>query len=313
MPVVVVGAGLAGLTAARRLADLGRPVVVLEQSGRVGGRLATRRLAGAVLDHGAQFFTVRGEDFATVAGQWVDGGLVFEWSRGFADRPDGFPRYAAAGGFGALAERLTDGLDVRLHTPVRRVAAEDGAWRVTWDGGEVEAEAVVLTAPLPRALATLPARMVDGLLHRVTYDPTLALLLVLDAPSLVPPPGGRQPEEGPFSFVADNAMKGISAVPALTLHARGAVSRARFEDADEVLVADLTAAARPWLGGAGVVAAGLERWAHATPVASWPEPCYVARTDPGPLVLAGDAFAGPKIEGAWRSGMAAAAAVTPRA
>ena len=309
MPVVVVGAGLAGLTAARRLVDRGRPVVVLEQGDRVGGRLATRRLAGAVLDYGAQFFTVRGEDFAAVTGRWLADGRVFEWGRGFADRPDGFPRYAAVGGFATLAGHLGEGLDVRLATPVRRVSPAGDAWTVAWDGGEMEAEAVVLTAPVPRTLATLPGRLVDGLLNRVTYDPTLALLLVLDGPSVVPAPGGRQPEEGPFSFVADNALKGISPVPALTLHARGAVSSARFEDADEVLVADFTAAARPWLGGAGVVAAGLERWAHATPVESWPEPCYVARTDPAPLVLAGDAFAGPKIEGAWRSGVAAAEAL----
>jgi predicted NAD/FAD-dependent oxidoreductase len=146
----------------------------------------------------------------------------------------------------------------------------------------------------------------------VAYEPTLALLLVLDGPSAVPPPGARQPEEGPFSFVADNAMKGISERPALTLHARPAVSLARFDDPDDLVVADLTAAARRWTGAAGVVAAALERWAHATPLETWPHPCLVASAGPGPLVLAGDAFAGPKVEGAWRSGAAAAAVLDRR-
>ena len=53
--VVVVGAGLAGLTAARALLAAGRSVVVLEARDRVGGRTLTRRVNGAVLDLGAQW------------------------------------------------------------------------------------------------------------------------------------------------------------------------------------------------------------------------------------------------------------------
>ncbi|WP_246734224.1 FAD-dependent oxidoreductase, partial [Oharaeibacter diazotrophicus] len=41
--VAVVGAGLAGLAAARRLAKAGAVVSVFERADRPGGRLATRR------------------------------------------------------------------------------------------------------------------------------------------------------------------------------------------------------------------------------------------------------------------------------
>jgi monoamine oxidase len=54
--VVVVGAGFAGLTAARRLAAAGRHVVVLEARDRVGGRVRNHALAdGEVVEVGGQF------------------------------------------------------------------------------------------------------------------------------------------------------------------------------------------------------------------------------------------------------------------
>jgi monoamine oxidase len=54
--VCVVGAGLAGLTAARELTDAGRDVVVLEARDRVGGRVLTEQLSdGTLIDHGGQW------------------------------------------------------------------------------------------------------------------------------------------------------------------------------------------------------------------------------------------------------------------
>jgi monoamine oxidase len=53
--VIVVGAGMAGLTAARALAEAGRTVTLLEASGRVGGRIHTVREGDEVIELGAEF------------------------------------------------------------------------------------------------------------------------------------------------------------------------------------------------------------------------------------------------------------------
>ncbi len=54
--VAVVGAGIAGLVAARGLADAGKDVVVLEARDPVGGRIQNRELGdGVVVEVGGQW------------------------------------------------------------------------------------------------------------------------------------------------------------------------------------------------------------------------------------------------------------------
>jgi len=53
--VVVVGAGMAGLTAARALAEAGLKVLVLEAQDRIGGRIWTRHIGDEAIELGAEF------------------------------------------------------------------------------------------------------------------------------------------------------------------------------------------------------------------------------------------------------------------
>lgn len=55
-PVVVLGAGCAGLAAARRLRDKGVPVVLVEAAGRVGGLAGGVELGGDIYEYGPHIF-----------------------------------------------------------------------------------------------------------------------------------------------------------------------------------------------------------------------------------------------------------------
>ncbi|MFM8793316.1 MAG: NAD(P)/FAD-dependent oxidoreductase, partial [Acidimicrobiales bacterium] len=134
MRTVIIGAGLSGLMAARSLHDAGREVIVLDKGRGVGGRLATRRIGDARLDHGAQFFTVRSDEFRSVVDSWLADGVVREWCRGFGEQ-DGHPRYVGTDGMTSIAKHLARGLDVRTSTLAFSLRREDDCWQVRTDDG----------------------------------------------------------------------------------------------------------------------------------------------------------------------------------
>ena len=308
--VVVLGSGMAGLTVARLLTDAGHDVVVLDKGRRPGGRMATEELVGgARADKGAQFFTVRSAALADEVDRWVTDGLVHQWCLGFG-ADDGHPRFVVTGGMARLAARLAEGLDVRQSVTVDTVRTVSDGWLVSWpeghgrQAGTQRCDAVVVTAPLPQAAVLLGD---EAAVPDVHYDATLSLVLALDRTAVVPAPGGVQLADDPvWSWVADNVAKGVSDLPAVTLHSTAALATARWEDDSALLTADLITAAEPWLGDAVVITARLQRWRYATPSGPRPERCLEVASG---VVLAGDAFGGPRIEGAFLSGLAAAGAL----
>ena len=83
--IVIVGAGVAGLTAARELAAAGMRVLVLEARDRFGGRISTHHTAGGPVELGAEF--VHGA-FEEILGVVEEAGLRLREAGRTAPRPD---------------------------------------------------------------------------------------------------------------------------------------------------------------------------------------------------------------------------------
>ena len=317
---LIVGAGISGLLAANALQRHGWDVTVLDKGRGVGGRMATRRVGGGTFDHGTQFFTVRGDRFSDLVEGWLDTGAAAEWSRGFADadgRPneDGHPRYRGSRGMTSIPKYLARGLDVRTGERAVRVDASAGGWEVACESGlRLEASALLLAMPVPQALALatsgdyrLPASASQQL-EAVSYGPCFALMVLLDGPADVPGPGGMQIKGEPLDWIGDNQRKGISDLPAITIHAGPEWSSAHFEDDEADVTRRLISFASDHLGtdlSTRVIESSLARWRYSWVTDTHPEP-FLAASDNPALLFCGDAFGQPKVEGAALSGLAAA-------
>jgi hypothetical protein len=190
--VAIVGAGMAGAACARYLADRGGFTVTLFDKGRsVGGRLAQRRAAGAVLDHGAQYIGVREPAFAELARAWCKAGLAAEWPA--VRSGSGDPVLVGTPAMNAPVKALLAGLTVRTGTRVTAVRRRAGGWILSLDDGAEAAgfACLVVAVPAPQAAALLgrgldpvrmapcwsalvvPAAGLPGEAHRLD-DPVLA-------------------------------------------------------------------------------------------------------------------------------------------
>jgi renalase len=301
-PVVIVGAGIAGLACARRLAQEGMQPILFDKGRGIGGRMATRRADGLQFDHGAQYVTAKGAGFTAVLRDLAAAGDAAPW-------PDGSGRARVVGtpGMATLGKALAAGLDVRQGVQINTIRPGDGGWLLRAGDACHAAARVVITVPAPQVAELISAdHPLAALLGGVRMDPCLTLMAGITAP---PPYVTREAPDESLAWIAqDSAKPGRPAGGAVAWVAQAspAFSAAHLEDSPAAITARMLPMLCDRLGVTAdrVTHAAAHRWRYARVTVSLGQPFL--RDAGRSLYLGGDWCIGPRVEAAWTSGTAIA-------
>lgn len=309
--VVIVGAGISGLIAAKTLSEKGLQVVLLEKSRGVGGRMATRRLGGQSMDHGAQFFTAQGEsDFRQVCREWLFTGVIKPWF----GRP-GQVRYCGIKSMNAVAKELAQGLDVRNECLVTKVSEKGGLFNLYCGNGEIFCgKKLLFTAPAPQSLAILKASdvVVESelleALGEVSYERCIALLALLeDASGMIAPGILKLENDSVFMTIADSQLKGTSRRPGIVALSSHEWAAENYDREAGELEQELVEALKERIE-IEPLETYVHKWKYAHRNGSVGAQRF-ARSISKPIWFAGDSFGEAKVQGAYLSGVEAAQSI----
>lgn len=315
----VIGAGVAGTTAARVLHDAGRRVVLFDKARGAGGRTSTRRAPPHMFDHGAQYMTARDAELVAAVEAWVAEGVVAEWKGRVAVLREGAVRdaeperrFVGVPGMSAICKHLASGADVRFGVRVGAVAHEAGTLRlVDIDGADLGAfDEVVVTTPPAQAVPLLAAAPdLAARVASVRMLPCWSVMAAFARPLDVPFDAAFV-HGSPLGWIArDGGKPGRPTADAWVLQAGPEWSSSHVEDAQDVVLPALLAALGDALGRdlPDVVHADTHRWLYARTQEPLGAPCLVDAERR--IAVAGDWCLGARVEAAYRSGCAAAAAL----
>ncbi len=322
--VLVIGAGVSGLSCARTLAAAGREVAVLDRARGVGGRCSTHRLLGMPFDQGVAFLHGRSPEFLAEvrasAPRRIEGWPRVVRGSGRPCQPEAFrpgeQRIAVADGVTAFPRYLARDLVVRPEARVERIDLAGPVPEVILEGGEsVRARSLVLAlapeqvlrllegvAEIPRPLAGIRA-----LLETSSSEPSLSLCAAYPEGTPAPSWDAWYPEDSRLLQYLGHESGKRESPPFLgmVLQAQPGWSRRNLDDPGwpAALLAEAARVAGPWAGSPSATHAHRWRFARSDLASELAGPVLVRLPSGGSVGICGDRFApGGGVEAAWISG-----------
>lgn len=307
--VLVVGAGIAGVSCALELHARGIPFRVVNKGRKLGGRMASRVVRdsgttydGRVFDIGASYFTVSDPDFAGVVSELENCGVVSPWTDTFhvadADGIQGVKvgpmRYRAPGGIRSVVEHLAAGL------PAGSITEGE----IT-DLKSVRENRIALCMPTPQSVRLYPSA---SDLSAAVWEPVIAVSMLFeptDAAHWQEFDGVFVNDDSAVTWIAHDGSRRGDGAPALVAHVHPVLSSHHLSDPATVIPFAVAAVQRVLGLTAEPTWASAHRWTFAKPLEG-----TAGNAESGEsfirgdrVSLAGDEFSPrPRVEAAWISG-----------
>ena len=301
----IVGAGVAGVTAAHYLCRAGHHITLIDKSRGFGGRLATRRFPDVgSADHGAQYFTISDPE-------------CFNLFTGYGDCEPWYPKgkedlrdwFVGTPGMNAMLKRLSDGLDHRLGCQITGIRHDQTSVTLYDDQHNAYPfDTVILTPPAQQTAALIQDldRDLADRLNSLTMIPSWTVMVAFDH-WLAKDTDIWRGDHAVLGWAARNSSKPgrDKTLDSWTLQATADYSTAMLEaDKSEIEAALMTAFAE--VMGITLPTPTImqsHRWRYAYAAAPLGEAYLV--TANGRIVIAGDWCLGQRVGDAFASGRAA--------
>lgn len=299
-PVLIVGAGITGISCARVLQQHGVPLRVVNKGKKIGGRIASRVVRdsgtpfdGRVFDIGASYFTVSDPIFRAEVDEMLKHGIVSEWTDSFhfADSSGilgvkvGPMRYRAPAGIRNVVDYLATTIEV----------AE----------GEIDSlegidERVALCMPIPQAQRIYPEA---SSINPCMWEPVISVSMLFDQHYWHEFDGVFINNDFELTWIANDGSRRGDGAPALVAHVQPVLSSHHLTNPQSVIPFAVSAVQRILGFSAFPTWTAAQRWTYAKPVEG------TTTSDPlfhlGDVSLAGDSFSDrPRVEAGWISGAA---------
>lgn len=332
MIIGIIGAGIAGLTAGRILANAGHEVIIIEKSRGFGGRMSTR-YAGEnneiKLDHGIPYITAKSTEFKKFIDELESAQLLTEWSDelslfnvdGFYDTHPAREKslmYVAPKGMNSIGQYLSRWMDFRLTQRVNglTMVAPNHKRKSPWiinlmDSTVMEVDALIIATPSVQANGLLQTsqdetsvRLLAAQISKVNYDSSYSLMLGYGKRD-IPTWKGIVCQNEIINWVCNENSKRNNSQLSLVVHTTPEFSKSQRKETSEKVTKHILRELSKITGDWALTPewSHLHFWLHNRTVNPIDKPYLESTSEFAPLGIIGDYFNGNSVESAYLSGI----------
>ncbi len=318
--IVIVGAGISGLSCARHLMNQGVNLRILEKSSRPGGRCSSHKSHDDFYDHGAQYFTARTPLFKKLTEILKINNQVEELTHAIKqlsddgslhDLPDAH-RYVGIPNMEAVPNALSVNLPIDYSTKVEAIKYAKKVWKINISRPNgrhdiIIADTLIFAIPADQMLRFDVPDCFKETLQHFKMDPCWAVMLGFKTALETSVSALRlnESEYQPLSWVMKKPDYSSGSIgERWVIHAGPRWSRSNLEMDSKQVISILFDKFSDIIDTKNFCSSGSKLWRYASGGRSH-QFRYLADLSQS-IIACGDWANGGRIEGAWTSGIAAA-------